>query len=157
VELDTKNIKLIVLDFDGVLTDNFVYMNELDEETVRCCKSDSVAIDILKSKGVDFYVLSNEKRNYVIFRCKKMKILSRQIEGNKVDQLDFILNKFNVKMDEILFIGNDLNDLDIMKSGVLTCCPSDSAQEILDVSKIKLKTKGGYGVIRELLNLMENK
>ena len=157
MELDTKNIKLIILNFDGVLTDNFLYINDFCEETVRCCGSDSIAINILRSKGIKFLVLTNEAKNYITFRCKRIGVFYKQVEGNKVDSLDSILKKFDVKKEEILFIGNDLNDVELMKSGILSCCPYDSDEEILKISNIRLKTRGGFGIIRELLSIMENK
>ncbi len=153
--LDTRNIKLIILDFDGVLTDNFVYLDEYGDESVRCCKSDSVSIDILKKKGFNVLILTGEKRMYVRHRSIKLGVHFRLDIKEKEKELDSILKTFSVDKDQIIFVGNDLNDLGLINSGIYSACPSDAVFEVKENVDFVLKTKGGHGVVRELFSILK--
>tara|TARA_B100000900_G_C20278553_1_gene593064 strand:- start:4 stop:483 length:480 start_codon:yes stop_codon:yes gene_type:complete len=138
----------IVFDFDGVLTDNNVYVNSSGDEYVRCSRSDGLGFDILKKYSVDAMVLSSESNKVVSIRCKKLQIPCIQAIKDKESQIKNIIRENPDK--KILYVGNDLNDLKAMKLCHIKICPKDSAKEIIALSDITLTSRGGEGVVREI-------
>ena len=156
--LDRK-ISLIAYDFDGVMTDNRAMIFNNGDEAVFVNRSDGLAIEKIKSLGIIQIIISTEKNDIVLRRAKKLNIPAINGVKNKVKELKEYVenNKFNLS--ETAFVGNDLNDLDVMNNVGLRIAPSDSAKEILNTADYITKTKGGFGVIRELYSkiLEENK
>ena len=148
-------IKLIAYDFDGVMTDNKVIVNQDGVESVIVNRADGLAVDILKKKGFDQIILSTETNPVVEVRAKKIGIpVIKGIKDKKRVLIEFC-ERSNISLKNVLYIGNDLNDLEVMKCVGWPVCPSDSADEIKRISKIVLNTKGGEGVVREILNLLK--
>ena len=150
VKLNFKNIKLIVLDFDGVLTDDKVTLNELNQESVTMHRGDGLAISYLKDKGYKVIVLSSEKSNLAKMRCKKLQIDCYNNIKSKIDFLKNYISGNKYKKSEILYVGNDLNDLECMKFVGIPIAVANSHDKVLKNSKLILNTKGGEGAIREL-------
>ncbi len=150
VKLNFKNIKLIVLDFDGVLTDDKVTLNELNQESVTMHRGDGLAISYLKDKGYKVIVLSSEKSNLAKMRCKKLQIDCYNNIKSKIDFLKNYISGNKYKKSEILYVGNDLNDLECMKFVGIPIAVANSHDKVLKKSKLILNTKGGEGAIREL-------
>ena len=146
-----KDIDTIVFDFDGVLTDNSVYLNDGGQEWVKCSRSDGLAFDVLKKLNKSVFILSTEKNNVVSARAKKLKVPVIQAISNKLDAIDIITNQGSISLDRVLYVGNDLNDFNIMNLCGYTACPSDSHVSILQISQFILKSKGGNGVAREIV------
>ncbi len=149
--MDISNIKLIVLDFDGVLTDNKVLLNEHGEEFVSCSRGDGIAFDALKKLEIETIILSTEKNKVVSSRAKKIQIKAIQGVSNKKDKLQGLIKDNQLNKDEVMFVGNDINDINAMSLCGLTFCPSDSHELVRRTAKITLKTKGGDGIMREIL------
>jgi 3-deoxy-D-manno-octulosonate 8-phosphate phosphatase (KDO 8-P phosphatase) len=149
--MDFSKIKLIVLDFDGVLTNNKVLLNDQGEEFVSCSRADGIAFDALKVLKVQTIILSTEKNKVVSSRAKKLQVECIQGIENKKDKLMELIKKYKLDKDEILYVGNDINDISAMSLCELTFCPSDSHEAVKSVVKVVLKTKGGEGVVREIL------
>ena len=145
------DIDALVFDFDGVLTNNLVYLNQEGVETVACSRADGLAFDVLRKLNKPAFILSTEKSFVVAMRAKKLKIPVVQGVTDKVLAIKELAreNKFNLK--NILYVGNDLNDYLVMKICGHTACPIDSHPAIKKVSNYILNSKGGKGVIRELL------
>jgi len=154
VKLNFKNIKLIVLDFDGVLTDDKVTLNELNQESVTMHRGDGLAISYLKNKGYKVIVLSSEKSNLAKMRCKKLEIDCYNNIKSKIDFLKNYIMKNEFKSSETLYVGNDLNDLECMKFVGVPVSVANSNAKVLRNSKLILNTKGGEGAIRELSNFL---
>ena len=146
-----ENIEAIVFDFDGVLTDNKVYLDQEGKESVSCSRADGVAFDVLHELKKPTYILSTEKNPVVTARANKLKIHAIQGISNKVDGIKGLAVKENFDLQRILYIGNDLNDYRVMQLCGYTACPADSHKKIKEISTIILKTSGGNGIIRELL------
>ena len=148
--LNIENIEAIVMDFDGVLTDNYVYLSEDGLEMVRCNRSDGMAIKALREKGLKLFILSSEENKVVKTRADKLSI--RAIYGiqNKLSALKELSIEESFNLSSTLYVGNDVNDLNCMKACKFSACPIDSHQSIKKISTLKLKSKGGGGVIREL-------
>jgi len=149
--MDISKIKLFALDFDGVLTDNKVFLNENGEEFVSCSRGDGIAFDALRKFNIQAIILSTEKNRVVSARAKKLQIEAIQGIENKKDKLQEIISKNQLEKDEVVFIGNDINDINAMSLCGITFCPSDSHQLVKEVVKIILESKGGDNVMREVL------
>ena len=149
--IDIKKIDLIVFDFDGVLTDNKVIIDQNGNENVICSRSDGLGFDVLKILGKSAYIISSEKNLVVSARAKKLNIPVLQEVIDKAHVIKNLSEEKNVKLSKILFIGNDLNDYYAMQLCGYSACPSDSHPKIKDIASFVLKTKGGNGVLRELL------
>ena len=154
IKLKFKNIKLIVLDFDGVLTDDKVTLNELNQESVTLHRGDGLAISHLKDKGYKVIVLSSEKSNIAKMRCRKLEIDCYNNIKSKIDFLKNYIIKNEFKRSETLYVGNDINDLECMKFVEIPVSVANSHYEVLNNSKLILNTKGGEGAIRELLTFL---
>tara|TARA_B100000965_G_C19581722_1_gene753873 strand:+ start:1808 stop:2302 length:495 start_codon:yes stop_codon:yes gene_type:complete len=153
-----KNIKVLFLDFDGVLTDNKVIVNEKGIESVRCSRSDSLYSDMIKNKfSLKLIVISSEKNRVVEVRCQKMKLPFIHGVSDKLKSINKFLIKNNLNFQNLAYIGNDLNDLEVMKKCNFKICPYDSVPEIKKISNLVLKTKGGDGVLKEVFNEFSKK
>lgn len=145
-----NSIQLLVFDFDGVMTDNSVYLNEQGMEFVKCNRSDGLAINALKKSNIRMIILSTEVNNVVKARARKLGLRSITGIKDKKSAIKKYSQKNNIKLKNILYVGNDLNDYHSMKLVGMSACPADSHEEIKKISKYVLKTKGGEGVISEL-------
>ena len=128
---------------------NFIDQN--GKESVQCSRSDGLAFDVLNKLCKVSYIVSTEKNPVVAARAKKLNILSMQGVENKLEILNEIIIKHNSELNRVLFVGNDLNDYHAMKSCGLSVCPSDSHLKIRNLADVTLRSPGGYGVVRELL------
>ncbi len=157
----SNKIQSIILDFDGVLTDNNVYVDENGTESVKCNRSDGLIISILQKIGYKVLVLSTEKNNVVKKRCNKLKIKCYSNIKNKKLKLISLQNRNILSLKTSLYIGNDLNDYHAIKTSKFSACPKDSHPEIKKVVTWKLQTNGGDGIMKEVakeildLNLLE--
>jgi len=148
--MNLTNITTVFFDFDGVFTDNSVYVDQNGIESVRCNRSDGLGINILrKNKDIKLYILSTEENPVVAARAAKLQIPC--FKGCK-DKAFFLKEYFDShKLDpkQVAFVGNDLNDLEAMKMCGCAVCPSDAHPEIVDHAGIVLSKKGGDGAVRE--------
>ncbi|MBL7004349.1 MAG: HAD hydrolase family protein [Gammaproteobacteria bacterium] len=149
--MNINNIDVFVFDFDGVLTNNMVYLDQNGKESVSCSRGDGLAFDALRKLKKTAYILSTEKNTVVSARAKKLQISALQGAENKVSGIQEIIKKENCKLENVLYVGNDLNDYRVMSICGFTACPADSHEKIKQISDITLKTNGGCGIVRELL------
>jgi len=146
-----KKPSVFVFDFDGVLTNNKVYLDENGKELVVCSRADGLAFDVLKKLKIPAYILSTEKNPVVSARAKKLKIQAIQGVANKVLGIQEIAKLESCELEDIFYIGNDLNDYHAIKLCGFTACPLDSHESIKQISDVILQAKGGEGAVRELL------
>lgn len=145
-----KQIKLIVFDFDGVMTDNTVMVDENGKEVVRVNRSDGLGVRLLMNNGYPCMILSTEKNPVVSKRGEKLGIPVLQgIDNKKVALVNYCTQQ-KTDLDSVLYIGNDLNDLEVMKAVGLRGAPADAYKEIKTIADIIFRSKGGKGVVREL-------
>lgn len=149
--IDIKKIDLIVFDFDGVLTDNRVLVDQDGNESVFCSRTDGLGFDALKVLNKLAYIVSTEKNSVVSARANKLNIPVLYGVKDKGNIIKNLSKEKNVELSKILFVGNDLNDYYAMKLCGYSACPSDSHPKIKDIASFVLKTKGGHGLMRELL------
>jgi len=156
MKISIDNIDAFVFDFDGVLTNNLVQIDENGRESVSCSRADGLAFDVLKKLNKPAFILSTEKNSVVAMRAKKLKIPAIQGVSDKVEAIKELADKKNYNLKSILYVGNDLNDYLVMQVCGYTACPIDSHPRIKEISENILTTKGGNGVVRELLEQVFN-
>ncbi len=122
-------VRAVGLDFDGVLTDNTVLLNERGEESVRCSRSDGWGIAALRKAGVAVAVFSTEENPVVARRCEKLHIECHQALGDKAAAFRDWVRGLDVSRDETAFVGNDVNDLGLPAGGRHQRCPSGRRRE----------------------------
>jgi N-acylneuraminate cytidylyltransferase len=147
--------KIIFTDFDGCLTDDRVWLNQEGEEFVAANRKDGLAINRLKELGITVVITSTETNKVVAARAKKLGIEALQGLSNKVQAIETYLSKNNMSWKDSWYIGNDVNDLGAIRKAELSICPSDAVKVVKKDVDIKLKTKGGYGVLAEVVALID--
>ena len=147
-------IEYIFYDFDGVMTNNKVLIDGFGNELVEVNRSDGLAISEIKKLGIGQAIISTETNNVVSKRALKLKIPCLQGIKDKKKALKEYCLKEKVDIKYSLFVGNDLNDFEVMNSIGYAICPSDAYKDIIKISDHVLKSKGGQGVIREILDLI---
>lgn len=146
-----KNIQLIFFDFDGVLTNNTVSIDEDGIESVTCNRSDGLAFNAINKLNLRCFVLSTEKNKVVSARCKKLNTKCIQGVDNKLLEIKKISKELNIDKEGIMYIGNDINDLEAIQYVGHSACPSDSHDLVKLNCKYILKKNGGEGIARELI------
>lgn len=153
-----SKIQVIIYDFDGVMTDNKVIIDQFGNESVIVNRSDGLAISEISKMGIKQVIISTEENPVVQERAEKLKIPCLNGIKNKLLTLKAYFKDNNISKKNVIYIGNDINDLKAMKFIGFPIAPADAHQEIKNVAKLITNTKGGDGVIRELLDiLMENR
>jgi YrbI family 3-deoxy-D-manno-octulosonate 8-phosphate phosphatase len=150
------DIDAFVFDFDGVLTNNLVQIDENGKESVSCSRADGLAFDVLRKLNKPAYILSTEKNLVVKARANKLKIPAIQGMADKVEAIKKLADENHYNLKNILYVGNDLNDYLVMQLCGYSACPADSHPKIKSVSSIILSTNGGNGIVRELLEEVLN-
>lgn len=149
-----SNLNLIVFDFDGVMTDNRVLVDENGTEAVWVNRSDGLGIQMIKQMGIRMIILSTETNPVVSMRAKKLELDVLQSINDKAEALLNFCNQEDIPLENVMYVGNDINDLPAMKLAGIKVVPKDAYNEVKDIADITLETKGGYGVIRELAALL---
>ena len=147
-------IKQIFYDFDGVMTNNQVLLTEDGTESVFVNRSDGLAVSYFKKMRIKQCIISTETNPVVSKRAEKLKIPCYQGISNKLEEIKKLLTNSDLHMDDVAYVGNDLNDLEVMQYLPNTFCPKDSHPEILKVAQHTLKSSGGEGVIMDLYNTL---
>ena len=151
-----KNIRIIVYDFDGIMTDNKVFIDQNGNEMVQVNRADGLGVAEIKKLGIKQIIISTEKNLVVSARALKLGIPCLQgIENKSLALIDYCKNN-NIDLQNVAYVGNDINDKDVMEIVGIKFCPSDAHESILNISDHILNAKGGGGVIRELLDLIIN-
>jgi N-acylneuraminate cytidylyltransferase len=147
-------VELLVLDFDGVLTDNRVWTDREGMEWVAANRSDGWGIARLKDAGIPIVVLSTETNPVVSARCKKLGIEVTQGIEDKASVLTNMIDKLDLDSDQIVYLGNDVNDLPCFPIVGCAVVVGDAHQAVKSEADIVLNGKGGYGAVRELCDLI---
>ena len=149
-----SKVKMVILDFDGVLTDNLVSVDENGRESVTCSRSDGLGIEMIKKAGIHVAVISKETNKVVSARCRKLGIECHQSVEGKLPKFNELLKSKGVSADSVLFIGNDVPDVECMKAAGIGAAPSDAHKKALDAADFITKSPGGRGSVREICDLM---
>lgn len=149
-----RRIGLLVLDFDGVFTDNRVVVSQDGSEAVLCDRSDGHGLSQLVAAGVSLLVLSKEANPVVQARCRKLQLECQQGIGDKHLALEQILAARGIPWTEVLYVGNDVGDLACMRAAGFAVAPADAYPEVRDAADLVLDHPGGRGAVRELSDLI---
>ena len=154
-KINFDNIKLAVYDFDGVMTNNKAYIDANGNEFVQVNRADGLAISLIRKIGIDQIIISSEINNVVSKRAEKLNIVCLHGIISKKNALEKYCKQNKIHFKSTIFVGNDINDKDVMEIAGLTFCPSDAHNSIKSMANYNLKSKGGEGVIRELYDLID--
>ena len=149
-----KNIELIIFDFDGVFTNNKVITAESGLESVICNRSDGIGLSRLRDIGVSSYIVSTEKNPVVQVRAKKLKIKCYSGISDKSKIVHEISRLEKIKLENICFVGNDINDIPALEICGFPFAVNDCFDEIKPYVKFITKNNGGEGAVREICDLI---
>ena len=149
-----QKIQAIIFDFDGVFTDNKVIVDEDGKESVICNRSDGLGISAIKQYGLSLLVLSKEKNPVVQKRCEKLGLPCFQGIDDKKTFLTTWLEEKAINPNNVIYVGNDVNDIDCLKYVGCSVVVADAHPDAKLVSKIILNNKGGQGAVRELCDMV---
>jgi len=156
-----KTIKLFLSDVDGTLTDAGMYYGENGEEFKKFNTHDGKGFELLRKAGIKTGIITSENTKMVKNRAKKMKVdyLYQGLEHKgKLEIAKEICKKENITLDEVAYIGDDINCKELLQSVGVAACPLNALDTIKDISNIiKLSKNGGDGVVREFINKLLSK
>jgi YrbI family 3-deoxy-D-manno-octulosonate 8-phosphate phosphatase len=146
--------RLVVLDFDGVLTDNAVWVAQDGTESVRCDRSDGLGLAMLRRAGVDVMVLSTERNPVVAARCAKLELPVEHGLEDKGARLSEILAASEIEHDDVIYVGNDVNDVGCLDIAGTAVVVADAHPDVIGLADVVLTRPGGHGAVWELCDLL---
>ena len=147
-------IRLVAFDFDGVFTDNMVYVFENGTEAVRCTRSDGIGLQKLRQAGIESMIISSEANPVVSARAKKLKIDCVQNCQDKRAVLEERTAKFGISLEQVAFVGNDINDMACLTCVGLPIVVNDAHPDVVPVARYRTRNPGGQGAVREVCDLI---
>jgi N-acylneuraminate cytidylyltransferase len=151
-----EKVNLIISDFDGVITDNRVWVDEDGTEFVAAYRSDSIRLQELRSHGIEVVILSSEPNRVVEARAKKMGVEAIHGVGvyEKGRVMQEVLEQKNIPAANVVYVGNDLNDLPCFEMAGWSVAVADAYPEVIRAADHVLRRAGGHGALRELIDLL---
>jgi YrbI family 3-deoxy-D-manno-octulosonate 8-phosphate phosphatase len=150
-----KAIRLVAFDFDGVFTDNMVYVSQDGTEAVRCFRGDGIGLSKLGRLGIQTVIISTEANMVVTARCRKLGIRCVQNCPDKRDKLDAIVHELGISLAQVAFVGNDINDLSCLTCVALPIVVQDAHPDVVSIARYRTRARGGHGAVREVCDLFE--
>lgn len=148
------SLEVLFFDFDGVFTDNRVYVFEDGREAVRCCRADGLGLRRLERSGVMPMILSTETNPVVAMRAKKLEVTCYPGLEDKAARMAAILNERHLDASQAGFLGNDINDLSCLVAVGLPMVVADAHHDVADKALYTTRTAGGCGAVREVCDLI---
>ena len=149
-----KKIKLVLTDVDGVLTDGGMYYSKNGEELKKFNTKDGMGVQLLLEKRIKTILITKEKSKISQKRANKIKAKIYCGVSNKESKLKKICSEFNVNSQSVAYIGDDINDVGIMKLVGLSGSPKNGSSEVKKIANYVCKSKGGEGAFREFVDLI---
>lgn len=153
-----KQIKLFLCDVDGTLTDGCMYYSENGDELKKFNTRDGMAFQMLREKGIKTGIITSEITQIVANRAKKLKVdflYQGKRDGGKLAAAQEICQQLGITLQDVAYIGDDVNCIELLKAVGVKACPADACDEVKSISGIKIMTrKGGYGCVREMIEFM---
>ena len=150
------SIKFVITDFDGIVTDNCVYINSDGEMSRKLNFRDVMAFAILRKNGYKIGIISGEKNSAIDIIAKKFDV--EEVHQNiriKIDVLKSIIEKYNLKEDDFVYIGDDINDLDSLKFAKYAITVPDAVKKVKEIEGIQITTaRSGEGAFREIVDTL---
>ena len=154
-----EKIDLVISDFDGVITDNRVWVDQEGTEFVAAYRSDSIGVQLLREIGIEVMILSSEPNRVVEARARKMGV--EVIHGVGIHEkgrvMREVLKQKNIKAENVIYIGNDINDLPCFEVAGWSVAVADAYPEVIRTADFILSKPGGYGALRELIDLIRTR
>jgi YrbI family 3-deoxy-D-manno-octulosonate 8-phosphate phosphatase len=155
IDKKIKEIKMLVLDVDGVLTDGGMYVSENGDQMKRYHTHDGLALlELSKSKKLELGIISSGFTQHMVQDRAALLGIERVYVGRepKLSILNTWCKEMNISTKEVAFIGDDRNDLEIMKAVGLAICPASAVASVKSISDIILSRKGGAACVREFID-----
>ena len=150
-----NQIKLFISDIDGVWTDARMYVTKDGDWMKAFSTYDGMATSMLKEKGIIIAILTSENTDIVLARAKKLDIQEVYVnEHEKEKRLIYLSKKYKIPMENIAYIGDDINDLEVLKIVGLSALPANSPIQNLFQPDYVTKRNGGYGAFREFADII---
>ena len=143
-------VRLVVFDFDGVFTDNTVYVAEDGTESVRCWRGDGLGLTKLKDAGIQTAIVSTEKNPVVTARSRKLNMRCIQSCDDKAAAVRSLADEHGIPLADVAFVGNDVNDLACLRIVGLPIVVHDAHPDVLDAAVYRTAARGGRGAVREV-------
>lgn len=155
ISIKASKIKVVLTDVDGVLTDGGMYYSNKGDIMKKFHARDGMGVTILRKNNIPSVIVTKEKNEIIKQWSKKMKI-DKLLLGviDKEVVLEKICRNYNVKPFEVCYIGDDINDLGLLKLVGLSATPSDGIIEAQQICDYICKNKGGHGVFREVTDMI---
>jgi 3-deoxy-D-manno-octulosonate 8-phosphate phosphatase (KDO 8-P phosphatase) len=150
-----RELRLLAFDFDGVFTDNMVYVFEDGREAVRCTRGDGLGLQKLRRLGIDMIIISTETNPVVTKRSRKLGIKCVQGVEDKVTAFKIAALELGLEISQTGFIGNDINDLPCLNIAGLPIVVKDAHPDVIPAAIYRTQACGGYGAVREVCDLIE--
>lgn len=154
IEQLMSRIRLVAFDFDGVFTNNMVYVSEDGSEMVRCTRSDGIGLQKLREAGIETIIISTEANPVVSARARKLKIDCVQDCRDKRAVLEERTAKIGISLEQVAFVGNDINDLACLTGVGLPIVVKDAHPDVVPVARYQTRQPGGQGAVREICDLI---
>ena len=150
-----RNVKILLTDVDGVLTDGGMYYNSKGDFMKKFHARDGMGVTLLRKKGIPTIIVTKEKTAIVRKWASKMKV-TEIFDGiqNKEQIVDVICKKYKVSVDQIGYIGDDVNDIELLKKVGFSATPKDGIIEVRKIVDYICKKNGGKGAFREIADLL---
>src|SRR5271157_606401 len=149
-----EKIEMIIFDFDGVMTDNRVWVDENGHEQVAAYRSDSLGLNHLIESGIQAMVISTETNPVVAARCQKLKLPYIQGISDKASALSALLQEKNLDRQHVVFVGNDINDVPCFQLVGCAVVVADAQPAAIRQADLVLSHPGGHGAVRELCDFV---
>lgn len=151
-----KTIKMIISDFDGIMTDNCIYIDDDLKISRKVNFKDIMAVSLLRKAGIDLVFISGEKNPIIDLLTERFSLVeSHQNIRVKVDVLKSLVEKYNLKQEEFLYIGDDINDIDCLNFAQTRITVPNSTPAVRQVDKIQITSEvGGNGAFREVVDCL---
>lgn len=152
------SVKFVITDFDGIVTDNCVYIDAKGEMSRKLNFKDIMAFSILKKRGYKVGIISGEENSAIKVLKQKFDIEEvHQNIRNKLEVLKFIIDKYNLKQDEYIYIGDDINDIDSLMYADIRITVPNAIEAVKQIHDIQITTQqGGNGAFREVVDCLIN-
>lgn len=152
--MSKKSIKLLVLDVDGTLTDGGVYISEKGEQSKKFNVKDGMGIVQLKKAGTEVGIISHSSVSDMISnRANTLKLKYVYVgQKPKLEVLSEWIQEMQLTLEEVAYMGDDINDLDIIEVCGLTACPTDAMGIVKEKVDHVMTIKGGEGAVREFID-----
>jgi YrbI family 3-deoxy-D-manno-octulosonate 8-phosphate phosphatase len=150
----SNNIKMVITDFDGIVTDNCVYIDSKGEMSRKLNFKDVMAFSLLRKNGFKIGIISGESNSAIEIISKKFQVEEvHQGIRNKLEVLNSILEKYSLSDDEFIYVGDDVNDYDSLMRAKFAFTVPSAADKILKIPHIQItKTQCGSGAFREIVD-----